>query len=59
MPQSAWSPKREPHYEHIDESLEHRETNEDKADEIAARTVNKERARHGQSSEASRTSFDE
>ena len=44
MPQSAWSPKRERQYEHIEESLEDRGTNEDKAEEIAARTVNKKTA---------------
>lgn len=59
MPQSAWSPKRERQYEHIKESLEDRGTNEDKAEEIAARTVNKERARHGEAKEASRTSIDD
>jgi plasmid stabilization system protein ParE len=59
MPQSAWSPKRERQYEHIKESLEDRGTGEDKAEEIAARTVNKERARHGEAKEASRTSIDD
>ena len=59
MPQSAWSDKRERQYEHIKESLEDRGTGEDKAEEIAARTVNKERARHGETKEASRTSIDD
>ena len=59
MPQRAWSPKRERQYEHIKESLEDRGTGEDKAEEIAARTVNKERARHGEAKEASRTSIDD
>jgi plasmid stabilization system protein ParE len=59
MPQNAWSPKRERQYEHIKESLEERGTNEDKAEEIAARTVNKERARHGETKEASPTSIDD
>jgi plasmid stabilization system protein ParE len=59
MPQSAWSPKRERQYEHIKESLEDRGTNGDKAEEIAARTVNKERARHGEAKTASRTSTDD
>jgi plasmid stabilization system protein ParE len=59
LPQNAWSPKRERQYEHIKESLEERGTNEDKAEEIAARTVNKERARHGETNEASRTSIDD
>jgi plasmid stabilization system protein ParE len=57
MPQKAWSPKRERQYEHIKEGLEERGTPEEKAEEIAARTVNKERARHGEAKEASRTSI--
>ena len=44
MPQDAWSPKRERQYEHIKGSLKERGTGEEKAEEIAARTVNKERA---------------
>ncbi|GAB4004237.1 plasmid stabilization protein [Nocardioides ultimimeridianus] len=56
MPQGAWSKKRERQYEHIKEGLEDRGHSEDEAEEIAARTVNKERARHGESREASRTS---
>ena len=56
MPQSSWSPKRERQYEHIKEGLLERGTNEGKAEEIAARTVNKERARHGEAKEKSRTS---
>ncbi len=59
MPQRAWSPKRERQYEHIKESLEERGAGEDKAEEIAARTVNKERARHGEAKVASRTSVDD
>jgi hypothetical protein len=56
MPQEAWSAKRERQYEHIEESLEERGTPKKKAKEIAARTVNKERARHGEAKTASRTS---
>ncbi|HET7691337.1 MAG TPA: plasmid stabilization protein [Nocardioidaceae bacterium] len=56
MPQRAWSKKRERQYAHIKEGLEDRGYGEDEAEEIAARTVNKERARHGESREASRTS---
>jgi len=56
MPQRAWSPKRERQYEHIKEGLEERGATEDKAEEIAARTVNKERARHGEAKTSSRTS---
>ena len=56
MPQNAWNPKRERQYEHIKESLKERGAKEDKAEEIAARTVNKERARSGESRTRSRTS---
>ena len=59
MPQSAWSDKRERQYEHIKQGLLERGTDDDKAEEIAARTVNKERARHGEAREASRTSVDD
>src|SRR5256885_846830 len=58
MPQ-AWSKKRERQYEHIKEGLEDRGRSEKKAEEIAARTVNKERARSGESKTASRTSTDD
>ncbi|HUZ70624.1 MAG TPA: hypothetical protein VMU65_13025 [Candidatus Saccharimonadales bacterium] len=44
MPVKAWSAKRERQYEHIKEGLEERGKSEDLAEEIAARTVNKERA---------------
>lgn len=57
MPVQAWSAKRERQYEHIKAGLEERGTGEDLAEEIAARTVNKERARAGESKEASRTSL--
>jgi hypothetical protein len=56
MPQEAWSAKRERQYEHIKEGLEERGTSHDKAQEIAARTVNKERARSGEARESSRLS---
>jgi hypothetical protein len=56
MPQQAWSAKRERQYEHIKEGLTERGTSEDKAEEIAARTVNKERARSGEAKESSRLS---
>jgi plasmid stabilization system protein ParE len=59
MPQPAWSPKRDRQYEHIKESLLDRGTDEDKAEEIAARTVNQERARAGEAREASRSSIDD
>jgi hypothetical protein len=56
MPQEAWSAKRERQYEHIKESVKERGASEDKAEEIAARTVNKERARSGEAKESSRLS---
>jgi hypothetical protein len=56
MPEQGWSGKRERQYEHIKESQEERGTGERRAKEIAARTVNKDRARHGESKQASRTS---
>jgi hypothetical protein len=59
MPQEAWNDKRERQYEHIKEGLLERGTGEDKAEEIAARTVNKERARQGETREASRSSIDD
>jgi hypothetical protein len=56
MPQQAWSAKRERQYEHVKEGLKKRGRSESKAEEIAARTVNKERARAGESKQRSRTS---
>jgi hypothetical protein len=53
MPRQAWSNKRERQYEHIEESLEKRGTPKKKAKEIAARTVNKERAQKGEARSAS------
>ena len=48
MPQKAWSDKRERQYEHIKDSYEERGRSTDKAEEIAARTVNKERTEAGE-----------
>jgi plasmid stabilization system protein ParE len=56
MPQEAWSNKRERQYEHIEEGLEQRGAPKKKAKEIAARTVNKERARKGEAKTSSRLS---
>src|SRR6266851_1457054 len=56
MPQQAWSKKRERQYEHIKGSLKKRGSSEDTAEEIAARTVNKERARSGEARQSSRLS---
>ena len=52
----GFSKKRERQYEHIKEGLRDRGESKDKAEEIAARTVNKERARAGEARQASRTS---
>ncbi|HET7431732.1 MAG TPA: plasmid stabilization protein [Nocardioides sp.] len=59
MPQGQWSKKRERQYEHIKEGLEERGRDTGTAQEIAARTVNKERARAGESRESSRTSTED
>ncbi|TMK18655.1 MAG: plasmid stabilization protein [Actinobacteria bacterium] len=56
MPQKAWTQKRERQYEHIKEGLLDRGESEKTAEEIAARTVNKERARSGEAEEASPSS---
>jgi plasmid stabilization system protein ParE len=48
MPQKAWSDKRERQYEHIKDAYQERGRSTDKAEEIAARTVNKERSEHGE-----------
>lgn len=59
MPQQAWSEKRERQYEHIKEGLEERGKDEGTASEIAARTVNKERARAGEAESSSRSSTED
>jgi len=56
MPQETWSSKRERQYEHIKESAKKQGRSTKRAKEIAARTVNKERARSGETKRASRTS---
>lgn len=56
MPRGQWSKKRERQYEHVKDSAMDRGESEDTAEEIAARTVNKERARHGESKESSKLS---
>lgn len=48
--------KRARQYEYIKDSLEDQGKSEDLAEEIAARTVNKERARHGEAKTSSRLS---
>ena len=59
MPRGTWSDKRERQYEHIKEGLLEQGRPEDKAEEIAARTVNKERARAGEARTASPSSIDD
>jgi len=59
MPQRAWSKKRERQYQHIKSGLKKRGESEDTAEEIASRTVNKERARAGEARESSRTSTED
>lgn len=59
MPRGEWSKKRERQYDHIKEGLLDSGRSEDEAEEIAARTVNKERARAGESRTASKTSTDD
>src|ERR1700692_4544755 len=57
MPRQAWSKKRERQYLHVKQGLVNRDDSADEAEEIAARTVNKSRARFGESTQASRTSL--
>lgn len=59
MPQKAWNEKRERQYEHIKEGLLDRGESQDEAEEIAARTVNKERARAGEAKTKSKSSVDD
>jgi hypothetical protein len=59
MPLRTGSPKRQRQYKHIKEGLLERGTGMKKAKEIAARTVNKERARAGESEVTSRSSIDD
>ena len=56
MPRAEWTDKQERKYEHIKDSAKSRGTSTKRAKEIAARTVNKERAQRGQSKTASRSS---
>jgi len=57
MPQRSWSKKRERQYKHIEEGLVEHGRSQGVAEEIAARTVNKERARAGEAKQASRASL--
>jgi hypothetical protein len=57
MPQQAWSDKRDREYEHVKEGLEDRGRSETTAKRIASATVNKDRARAGESKTASSNSL--
>jgi hypothetical protein len=59
MPQQAWSDQRERQYEHVKESAKDRGASTKRAEEIAARTVNKNRARSGEADQASRSSLED
>ncbi len=59
MPQKAWSAKRERQYAHIKDSLLDQGKPQPLAEEIAARVVNKERAQHGESAQASPSSIND
>ena len=59
MPSPSWSAKRERQYEHIRRGLRRSGKSEKLAEEIAARTVNTERARHGEAEHASRSSVED
>jgi hypothetical protein len=54
MPRGAWSPKRERQYEHIKESEREAGRSTDRAEEIAARTVNKQRSEAGETKSSRR-----
>ena len=59
MPKSAWSAKRERQYAHIRDGLLERGDSQQLAEEIAARTVNKERAQHGEAKQVSASSIND
>ena len=59
MPTRSWSAKRERQYEHVKHSLVEQGKSKRLAQEIAARVVNKERAQHGESLEASSSSIND
>ena len=59
MPEQSWSDKRERQYQHIKASQRERGSSEDRAEEIAARTVNKNRARSGEAERSSASSVND
>ncbi|GAB3223567.1 hypothetical protein GCM10027447_11420 [Glycomyces halotolerans] len=58
-PRDQWTKKEERQYEHIRDQAEERGTGEGRAEEIAARTVNKQRAQAGETKQASKTSTED
>lgn len=59
MPQQAWNAKQERQYEHIKASTEEHGSSTERAEEIAARTVNKERAQSGHANQQSKTALED
>ncbi len=59
MPRRSWSAKRERQYAHIRDSLLERGESQQLAEEIASRTVNKERAQHGEAKQVSASSIND
>ena len=59
MPSTAWSANRKRQYLHVKTSLLEHGKPEPLAEEIAARVVNKERAQHGESVQASASSLND
>ena len=59
MPSTEWSAKRKRQYQHIKDSVLERGESTELAEEIAARTVNKERAQHGESMTVSASSIND
>ena len=59
MPQRSWDDKRERQYQHVKEGLRSRGRPPGVSEEIAARTVNKERARAGEARRSSKTSTED
>lgn len=55
----AWTPREDREYQHIKKQYQDRGQSTDRAEEIAARTVNKERARSGEAKQGSKTSTDD
>lgn len=59
MPQQTWTRKEERQYEHVRQGAEQRGSGHERAKEIAARTVNKDRARSGHAEQRSKTSVED